>query len=150
MIKQAVAGDERNGTYNAIIATYKVMQRGMTKLLSEEGLTQPQFTALRVMARHGPTPMKTLSDELLVTAANITGIVDRLESKGLVRRAASSEDRRATIVELTTGGMRLQEAVTKKYVGFLQKALQSFSSEEQQTLSILLAKLRDEMSELSS
>jgi MarR family 2-MHQ and catechol resistance regulon transcriptional repressor len=148
MTKQAESADESNGTYNAIIATYKVMQRGMAKLLSEEGLTLPQFTALRVMARHGPTPMKTLSEELLVTAANITGIVDRLESKGLVTRVASSKDRRATIVELTAGGMKLQEEVTKKYIGFLQKALQRFSSDEQRTLSVLLAKLREEMSEL--
>ncbi len=150
MSKQAESAEESNGTYNAIIATYRLMQRGMTMLLAEEGLTQPQFTALRAMAKHGPTPMKTLSDELMVTAPNITGIVDRLESKGLVRRAASSEDRRATILELTTKGMRLQEEVTKKYVGFLQKALQKFSSDEQETLSLLLAKLREEMSGFES
>lgn len=148
MDMQAEEEDEGNGTYHAIIATYKVMQRGMTKLLSQEGLTGPQFSALRAIAKHGSTPMKTLSEELVVSKANITGIVDRLEYKKLVRRAASSRDRRATMVELTLKGSRLQGEVTKKYVSFLQEALKKFTNEEQESLRLLLAKLRTELAQL--
>lgn len=145
MPEQSELANERNGTYNAIVSTYKVMQRSLTEVLAEEGLTQPQFYALRVIARHGPTPMKTLSDGLSVTAANITGIVDRLESKGLIERTASRKDRRATIICLTSKGRALQEDVAKKYAKFVQKALQKFTTEEQETLRNLLAKLQEEM-----
>ncbi len=140
--------DQRNGTYNAVIATYKMMQRGLTVLLANEGLTQPQFQALKVIARHGPIPMKTISDELSVTAANVTGIVDRLESKGLIERTVRKEDRRATIIGLTSKGRAMQEGVGKKYASFVQKALQKFTPEEQETLRNLLAKLQEEMSSL--
>ncbi len=145
MRKQLQLADQRNGTYNAIIATYKVMQRNMTKLVSQEGLTQAQFQALRVIAKYGPTPMKTISDKMSVSAANITGIVDRLESKGLIERMARREDRRASIIELTPKGRRIQEEVAKKYARFVQKALQRFTPEEQETLRSLLAKLQEEM-----
>jgi DNA-binding MarR family transcriptional regulator len=148
MSEQSRLVDARNSAFIAVTATYKLMHRNITALLAEEGLTQPQFYALRVMARHGPTPMKTLSDELWVTAANITGIVDRLESKGLIERAASKEDRRTTIVTLTAKGRKLQEGVAKKYTKFIQKALQKLSREEQETLRGLLARLQDEMSDL--
>ena len=146
MHEPAEAADERSGTYNAIIATYRVMQRSMAEMLAREGLTQPQFYALRVIAKRGPTPMKTISDELFVTAANVTGIVDRLESKGLIERTAHREDRRATIIGLTLKGRELQDGVAKKYSRFMQRVLQRFTKEEQETLRDLLAKLQEEMS----
>jgi MarR family 2-MHQ and catechol resistance regulon transcriptional repressor len=153
MAKQAEHAEpteEGNATYNSIISTYKLLQRGMTLLLADEGLTQPQFGALRAVARHGQTPMKTLSEELLVTAPNITGIVDRLESKRLLRRVASREDRRTTMVELTPRGMKLLDRLTKKYVWFIKTALQEFSAKEQEMLCVLLARLQDELSRLDS
>src|SRR5208283_3383885 len=119
--------DQRSGTYNAIVATYKILFRSMTELLEKEGLTQAQFQALRVVAKYGPTPMKTISDRMSVTAANVTGIVDRLESKGLVKRTTRKEDRRATIIGLTSKGRRIQEGVAKKQARFVKQALQKFT-----------------------
>jgi DNA-binding MarR family transcriptional regulator len=53
----------------------------------------------------GPQIMTDLSDQLGVTARNITALVDALESEGLVRRTPHSTDRRATVIELTPEGV---------------------------------------------
>lgn len=136
----------RNHTHNAIIAAYKMMMRRMAGMLSEEGLTQPQFQALRIAAKSGSVCMREISDEMLVTPANITGIIDRLESKGLLKRTEREGDRRTTSIELTPKGRTLQERVAEKYNEFMQNALHVLTQEEQRTLSELLLKLQEGMS----
>jgi MarR family transcriptional regulator, organic hydroperoxide resistance regulator len=138
--------EQSDGAYDAVIATYKVMKRSIAELLSEEGLTQPQFSVLKTVAKNGVTPMKGISDELLVNPANITGTVDRLESKGLIERMARKGDRRATMIGLTPKGTAVQKRVATRYGESVQKALQAFTSDEQRMLRDLLEKLQREMS----
>ena len=138
---------QHNETYNAIIAAYKVMQHNISKMLLEERLTLPQFQALKIVAKCGATPMKVISEEMLVTPANITGIIDRLESEGLIKRNVREGDRRTTIIELTLKGGALQERVATKYSEFVQNALRVFTIEEQTRLRELLAKLQEGMSQ---
>ena len=144
--KRTEPAERHNETYNTVITTYKVMQRSIAELLSEEGLTQPQFYALRVIAKNGAMPMRGISDEMHVTPANVTGIIDRLEHKGLIKRMARQGDRRATIIELTPEGRAVQERVAARYGELMQRALQAFTTDEQEALRYLLEKLQREMS----
>jgi len=116
-------------------------------LLSEENLTRPQFQALRCVAEKGTTPMKGISERLLVTPANITGIIDRLESKGLLKRTAQAGDRRATIIELTPRGAAVQQRVSSKYKEFIKNSLKVLTKVEQRMLRDILAKLQEGMSQ---
>ncbi len=139
--------DERHTeTYNTVTATYKTMTRAIAGLLAKEHLTQPQFIALRVIAKKGASRMRQISDEMLVTPANLTGIVERLQHKGLIRKSSRRGDRRATIIELTDEGRAAQEAVALKYHRFMQKALEALTPDEQDSLRHLLQKLQREMS----
>ena len=52
--------------------------------------------------------MGRLAETLSCDASNVTGLVDRLESRGLVRRAPSAEDRRVKVLQLTPTGARLR------------------------------------------
>ena len=52
--------------------------------------------------------MSRLADTLSCDASNVTGLVDRLESRGLVRRQPSAEDRRVKVLQLTPAGSRLR------------------------------------------
>lgn len=144
--KRTEAAERRDETYNTVIATHKLMQRSIAELLSEEALTQAQFYALRVVARNGAMLMRKISEEMLVTPATITGIVDRLERKGLVKRMARQGDRRATIIELTPEGRAVQERVATRYSELMQRALHAFTTDEQRALRHLLEKLQQEMS----
>lgn len=132
--------------YNAIIAASKVIRRVALRLFVEEGITEPQFQALMLLVENGPMLMRKMSDEMLVTPANVTGIMDRLEEKSLVRRTTGKEDRRATIIDITSEGKALYERVAIKKADMLQKALATFTKEELTTLNSLLEKFQGEMS----
>jgi DNA-binding MarR family transcriptional regulator len=132
--------------YNAIIATSKVIRRVALRLFVEQGITEPQFQALMLLVENGSMLMRKMSDEMLVTPANVTGIMDRLEEKSLVRRTAGKGDRRATIIEITPEGKALYERVAIKKAEMLQKALATFSKDELMTLNNLLEKFQGKMS----
>lgn len=123
-----------------------MMMRRMAEMLSEEGLTQPQFQVIRIVEKSGTVCMREIGDEMFVTPANVTGIIDRLESRGLLRRTGREGDRRTTNIELTPKGRALQERVARKYDEFIQNALRVFTQEEQRTLGELLVKLQEGMS----
>jgi len=132
--------------YNAIIATSKVIRHVAQGLFADEGITESQFQALWLLVENGPMLMRKMSDEMLVTPANVTGIMDRLEEKRLVRRTPGEGDRRATIIEITSGGKALCERVAIKKAEMLQKALTTFTKDELTTIHSLLEKFQREMS----
>src|SRR5215470_16160072 len=64
-------------------------------------LTEAQCHVLRLLEPESPTPMRRLADRLGCDASNITGIIDRLETRGLVERRACRHDRRVKELALT-------------------------------------------------
>lgn len=58
-----------------------------------------------------PVPMRSVADSLTCDPSNITGVVDRLEERGLVERAADPSDRRVTLLRTTTAGRSMRESV---------------------------------------
>jgi MarR family 2-MHQ and catechol resistance regulon transcriptional repressor len=132
--------------YDGVISTFKVVRHAALKVFADEGITESQLQALGLLVENGPMLMRKMSDAMLVTPANVTGIVDRLEDKKLVRRTPGEGDRRATIIEITSEGKALYERVAKKKGYMIQKALAKFTKEELLTLSRLLEKFQREMS----
>ena len=64
------------------------------QMSKQYGLTGPQSSVLRTLATEVPLSSASLSRRLYVTPSNITGIIDRLEKKGLVERIRKEGDRR--------------------------------------------------------
>jgi DNA-binding MarR family transcriptional regulator len=143
---RAETADLDQEAYNAITATSKVMKHAALRLFADEGITDSQFQALFLLVNNGPMLMRKMSDEMLVTPANVTGIVDRLEEKSLVRRTPGKGDRRATIIEITPEGEKLYERVAKKKANLVKKTLAAFTKDERTTLHSLLEKFQKEMS----
>ena len=81
-------------------------KRHVREAAEEEGLSVAQVDVLRRL-RKGPSPMRRLADQMNCEASNLTGLVDRLESRGLVERQAYPDDRRVKCVALTESGERL-------------------------------------------
>jgi DNA-binding MarR family transcriptional regulator len=74
-------------------------------------LTGPQSTLLRTLVKEGPLSSASLSRRLYVTPSNITGIIDRLEKKGLVERIRKERDRRIVLINLTESGAELSNSL---------------------------------------
>lgn len=110
------------------------------------GFTLPQFDVLNQLARRpdGMTFVE-LSRQLLVTAGNLTGIVDRLEREKLVRRGPHPADRRAIRLTLTPRGWKAVSATVPPHHAAIARLMASLSRRDLQTLRILLGRLRDRL-----
>lgn len=81
------------------------------KMSRRFSLTAPQSGVLRSLVARGPISSAELSRELCVTPSNITGIIDRLEKKGLVERTRKKGDRRVALITLTESGENLSRGL---------------------------------------
>src|SRR5436190_12165157 len=77
-------------------------------------LSPIQCHVLHLIEPGRPVPMGRLAETLSCDASNVTGLVDRLESRGLVRRQPSPQDRRVKALELTPAGARLRSKVLER------------------------------------
>jgi DNA-binding MarR family transcriptional regulator len=85
--------------------------------------------------------MSDLSGVLMVSNGNVTGIVDRLETEGLVERVAVAGDRRATQVRLTTAGREAFEDMAEEHEVWVDRLLAGLSPRETEEAARLLEKL---------
>src|SRR5918912_913731 len=100
---------------------------------SELELSPPQVRALGVLDPERPVPMSELAQALHCDNSNVTGIVDRLEDRGLVERRSASHDRRVKMLVVTERGTRLRERLAER-LGEPPAALASLSPEDQRAL----------------
>lgn len=91
----------------AIRRLVKAVYNDTSKMSRQYGLTGSQSGVLRCLIQGGPLSSAELSRQLHVTPSNITGIIDRLEKKGLVERIRKEGDRRIALIELTEKGEAL-------------------------------------------
>lgn len=92
----------------------------------------------------GPVPMRGLATLLVCDASNVTGIVDRLEARELVRREPSAVDRRVKNVVATDEGRDVIRRVREEMQA-THGALDTLDEEEGATLYALLERLRPTM-----
>jgi DNA-binding MarR family transcriptional regulator len=76
---------------------------------SEFDLTPAQGQALKVLDPGRPVPMSTLAEALFCDASNVTGIVDKLESRGLIARQGTDHDRRVKQLAVTERGRKIRD-----------------------------------------
>ena len=81
--------------------------------LARLGLSFSQAHALRLLDPETPMPMSALAERLFCDASNVTGIADRLETRGLVRRQSAEGDRRVKALTITPKGVKLREQVVE-------------------------------------
>lgn len=75
------------------------------RLLRPLGVSSAGGLVLGQLRDHGPMSPSEIGDRLIVTRATVTGVVDSLERRGLVRRSPNPDDRRGVIVALTDEGV---------------------------------------------
>ena len=93
--------------------------------------------------------MSALSGLLLVSRANITGLIDSLEERGLVQRTACPGDRRSKVGKLTDSGRQLLENILPDHYSYLRSLLAEFPENDKAQLTALLIRLRLTMQSFS-
>lgn len=95
--------------------------RLMRRASADTGLSFVQLLVLRTLSTRGPMRMGAASDDLALADGVMTGVVDRLQERGLVERLRDPADRRAILIGLTPEG----EAFARSTIAPYEKALET-------------------------
>lgn len=128
---------------SAIRRIARVVYLDSRRMVKTIGLSNPQCLVLKAIDTHGATSLAMLGRILNVTSANMTGLVDRLEKKGLVRRARKEGDRRVTMVELTEEGKPLSRSLPDPIEKKLIHGLKDVSTDELKAITSAFLKVVD-------
>ena len=112
----------------------KALKREFEARVEPLDLTAPQVHALHRLWKGDGILTTELARDICMDGGTITGLLDRLESKELIRRERSTEDRRAVRIHLTDAGRALEEPVRAVGEGVNRQAMEGFSPEEQSQL----------------
>ena len=127
---------ELSGTYQA----FEIYSSAHVRSL---GLTPAQFD---IIATLGNTPGMTageLGEKTLITKGTLTGVVDRLVDKKLVRRAALPSDGRCQIIQLTAQGDKLFARIFPAHLAHMERAFARLSQKELNGMAESLRRLRE-------
>ena len=129
----------------AIFYTATLLQKSGGRLLRGHGLSDAQFNVLMLLHHQGERGRLSqirLGRLLLVNRSNVTGLVDRMERDGLVRREDDPGDRRVNLVAITQRGEAVLAGAMADYYPMLEKIMAGLDSEERGRLMGLLARVR--------
>ena len=110
---------------------------------SGSGLTPSQARVIFTIGGTEGMTCKEIGDITLITKGTLTGVVDRLEQKGLVERWSVEEDGRKTIVALTRRGQRVYEREYPRHVTFLKSKFDKLGAAERKQATRLLRRVRE-------
>ena len=128
--------------WQLLIQLFFDQRANLPPLAAELQLSPAQCHVLHLIEPGRPMPMGQLAATLACDASNVTGLVDRLESRGLVRRRPSAADRRVKVLDLTPTGSRLRTLLLDRMTT-PPTTLRRLSVREQRALVRILTRLRE-------
>jgi len=128
-----------------LLAAHNLVLAELRRTMGAE-CTLARFDLLANLDREDGLTLAELSRRMLVTAGNLTGLVDRAERDGVVARKADRADRRLVRVHLTAKGQRLARELIPAHTARISALLRGLDPAERRELRRLLGKLRDSLS----
>lgn len=126
-----------------LVRLFFAQRANLPALAAELRLSPAQCHLLHMIEPDRPVSMRHVAETLACDASNVTGLVDRLESRGLVRRRPSGGDRRVKVLVLTTTGARLRAVLLDRMTA-PPAALERLSLREQRALVRILRRLLEQ------
>jgi MarR family 2-MHQ and catechol resistance regulon transcriptional repressor len=119
------------------------MTEKIKNLVADEGITHQQFNIMRILRGSHPTPLSTLQirDRMIDKMSDTSRIVDRLITKGFVKKSTCKKDRRLVDVTITDKGLKLLEKLDRRQ-DEMDGILGNISEKEAASLTKLLDKIR--------
>lgn len=124
----------------ALVQVSHLVDRVFAEVARQHGLT-PQQVQLLCVVGDGPVGMKELACGLSMEKSSLTGLVDRVERRGLITRVRDAHDRRAWLVAVTDEGERVSHKCHRAVVDRLEALADDLSTEDKQRFVSLAAQL---------
>lgn len=117
------------------------VEEQLSRQVQSHGLSMTEFAVLEVLLSKGTLPIGEVGGRVLRASGSMTYVIDKLESRGLIRRLACPTDRRVVFGELTDEGRALIERVFDEHAGLLEALCAGLTPDEQTTAADLLRRL---------
>ena len=137
--------EEISETVQSLRRIVKTIEDYSQQVSSEFGVTGPQLWAIKTISEHGALPLGQLSKKMYLHPSTVTGVVDRLESKGYVARGRDATDRRIVTVSLTAAGKGLVKTAPHPVQGKMIYGLRKLKREELHVIYESVRKLAELM-----
>jgi DNA-binding MarR family transcriptional regulator len=119
------------------------MRTSLRSEVEKGGLTRPQTAVMTIVVRKPGSSLREISREVSLSHSTISGIIDRLEKRGMVKRDTDAMDKRIVRIRpSTTVQTWVSEQLPQLRVGPLQAALQRANPDERESLAKAVARLR--------
>jgi len=135
--------EEISETVQSLRRIVKAIEDYSQQVSSEFGVTGPQLWALKTILKQGALPLGQLSKKMYLHPSTVTGVVDRLESKGYVARGRDATDRRIVTVSLTAAGRALVRKAPSPVQGKMIYGLRKLKRDELHVIHESLRKLAE-------
>lgn len=123
-----------------LASTYQAFESYSIGHIKEMGLTMTQFDILATLGNQPPMTCKELGEKTLILKGTMTGVLERLEAKGLIEKIANEEDGRSYRIGLTKSGDKLFKKNFPEHLEYLGNAFSRLSNKEvEQAVSVLKA-----------
>lgn len=110
--------------------TYQAFEGYSASHVKKMGLTVTQFDVLATLGNQPPMTCKELGAKTLILKGTMTGVLERMEAKGLIKRVPNEEDGRSYKITLSPAGQRLFEKAFPEHLKHLEKAFDKLSKKE--------------------
>jgi DNA-binding MarR family transcriptional regulator len=130
----------RGDAWQMLVRFFFAQRAHLPSLAAGLELSPAQCHVLHLIEPGQTLPMGHLADRLACDASNVTGLVDRLESRGLIRRRPSDRDRRIKVLQLTPAGLRVRDMLVER-MSTPPPILDRLSPRERQALVRILSRL---------
>ncbi|WP_371817786.1 MarR family winged helix-turn-helix transcriptional regulator [Polynucleobacter sp. VK25] len=117
-------------TLRNLVSAYQSFERYSAPDLKAMGMTTTQFDVIATLGNQLPMTCKELGKKTLVTKGTLTGVLERLEAKGVLERKLNPEDARSQMIGLTKEGQTLFEKVFPAHLQHLEKAFSKLNKSE--------------------
>jgi len=132
----------------SVVLTGMMLVKEGDRILRPFGLTDSQFNVLMLLnyqSDKGEISQTSLGQMLLVNRSNVTGLVDRMEQAGWVKRAADSQDRRVKRVRLTAQGHEVLGRAEKAYYAGIERTMKALPAKGHVYLCRMLEHVRNRL-----
>jgi DNA-binding MarR family transcriptional regulator len=127
-----------------VLRTGDALLQGEVEVLRGAELTFPQYNVLRILRGAGAAGASCgqIGERMVTRDPDLTRLLDRLEARGLVRRARDARDRRVVVAAITEAGLAVLKSLDAPVARVHRERLRHLSREQLETLAELLALAR--------
>ncbi|MEH7238698.1 MarR family winged helix-turn-helix transcriptional regulator [Bacillus sp. JJ1562] len=132
-----------NQPFLILMQTSRALQERIRDEMLKNNLSITEFSVLEVLFHKGIQTIQQIGKSVLITSGSMTYIIDKLEQKGLLKRSACPDDRRAIHVSLTDAGSEIMNKIMPEHEDYVDSIFDSLNSQEVDILVGLLKRVKD-------